>query len=183
MKITEVKVKPMRDKRDKLLAFASITIDDAFVIRELKIIKGAKGVFVAMPSRKVTDKCPECGCKNHIRARFCNDCGRRIDDGKKETSMKEKFHVDVAHPINSECREQIQKRVMEAYRNETERDSEEASDENPAHDDTDDMPERPEQDVDAIEDDDVEEDTGRQNDNSDEDEPEKKSRFGFGIFS
>ncbi len=173
----------MRDKRDKLLAFASITIDDAFVVKELKIIKGAKGIFVAMPSRKVTEKCPECGCKNHIRARFCNDCGRRIDDGKKDATMKEKFHVDVAHPINSECREQIQKRVMEAYEKEADFDSQE--DDSPVDEDIDDKYEHVEQDQDedVVENaDDIDEDTGQQNDENDG-EPEKKSRFGFGIFS
>jgi stage V sporulation protein G len=53
MKITEIRVS-LRDD-NKLKAFASITLDDCFVIRGLKIIEGAKGVFVAMPSRKRPD--------------------------------------------------------------------------------------------------------------------------------
>ena len=53
MDITEIRVS-LRDD-NKLKAFASITLDNCFVIRGLKIIEGAKGVFVAMPSRKRPD--------------------------------------------------------------------------------------------------------------------------------
>ena len=53
MEITEIRIS-LRDD-NKLKAFASITIDNCFVIRGLKIIEGAKGMFVAMPSRKRPD--------------------------------------------------------------------------------------------------------------------------------
>lgn len=53
MKITEVRV-TLRDD-EKLKAFVSITLDNCFVIRGLKIIKGHRGMFVAMPSRKRPD--------------------------------------------------------------------------------------------------------------------------------
>jgi len=51
MNITEVKVFPVNE--DRLKAYVSITIDDCFVIRDLKIINGHTGLFVAMPSRKL----------------------------------------------------------------------------------------------------------------------------------
>ena len=75
MEITEVRIKLMEDNsgsNERLQAFCSITFDDMFVIRDLKIIEGAKGFFVAMPSRKLTDRCHHCGTKNHLRSRFCN---------------------------------------------------------------------------------------------------------------
>jgi len=53
MEITEIRIS-LRDD-NKLKAFASITLDNCFVIRGLKIIEGAKGTFVAMPSRKRPD--------------------------------------------------------------------------------------------------------------------------------
>ncbi|MBX9768195.1 MAG: septation regulator SpoVG [Bdellovibrionales bacterium] len=53
MKITEVKVFPVNE--DRLKAYVSITIDDCFVIRDLKIINGTGGLFVAMPSKKRKD--------------------------------------------------------------------------------------------------------------------------------
>ena len=53
MEITEVRIS-LRDD-DKLKAFASITFDDSFVIRGLKIIEGGQGTFVAMPSRRRND--------------------------------------------------------------------------------------------------------------------------------
>ena len=53
MEITEVRVFPVRDNR--LRAYVSITIDGCFVIRDLKIIEGDKGLFVAMPARRRQD--------------------------------------------------------------------------------------------------------------------------------
>ena len=53
MKITEVKVFPVNE--DRLKAYVSITIDDSFVVRDLKVIQGTGGLFVAMPSKKRKD--------------------------------------------------------------------------------------------------------------------------------
>ena len=75
MEITEVRVKLMEEPGERLQAFCSITFDDAFVVRDLKIIEGTTGPFVAMPSRKLATHCPQCGYKNHLRAAYCNQCG------------------------------------------------------------------------------------------------------------
>ncbi len=53
MEITEVKVYPVNEER--LKAYATITIDNCFVIRDLKVILGHEGLFVAMPSKKRKD--------------------------------------------------------------------------------------------------------------------------------
>jgi stage V sporulation protein G len=89
----------------------------------LKIIEGTKGSFVAMPSRKLTDRCPQCGCKNHLRARFCNQCGGRLveDRAPRDNDGRAKLHADIAHPINSACREVVQGAVLKAYQEERER--------------------------------------------------------------
>ncbi len=120
MKITEVRIKLMDDPHDRLQAFCSITFDSCFVIRDLKIIQGTKGPFVAMPSRKLTDRCPRCYCKNHLRAMYCNQCGARLDDERaiKDSEGRAKLYADIAHPINSECREMIQQHVLESFEEE-----------------------------------------------------------------
>src|SRR5919201_5431940 len=95
----------------------------SFVVRDLKIIEGTKGVFVAMPSRKLTDRCGRCGGKNHLRARFCNQCGSRLDDQRalRAADGRAKLHADIAHPIHSAAREQVQAAVDRAYPEEMER--------------------------------------------------------------
>jgi len=120
VEITEAKIKLMPSRTDRLQAFCTITIDNDFVIRDIKIIEGAKGAFVAMPSRKLTDKCPKCGGKNHLRARHCNDCGGPLDENRatRDKRGRAKLHADIAHPINSACRERIQKKILEAYEQE-----------------------------------------------------------------
>lgn len=55
MNITDVKVFPVQKEDEKLKAFATITFDDCFVVRDLKIIQGGSGLFIAMPSRKKKD--------------------------------------------------------------------------------------------------------------------------------
>jgi stage V sporulation protein G len=118
--ITEVRVKLMEEPGERLQAFCSITFDDAFVVRDLKIIEGTTGPFVAMPSRKLTAHCPLCGCKNHLRAAHCNQCGGRLKEpvSSKDDDGRAKLYADIAHPINSACREMIQQRVIQAFEEE-----------------------------------------------------------------
>ena len=169
MEITEVRIKLMAEGNDKLRAFCSITIDNDFVVRDLKVIEGSRGPFVAMPSRKLTERCPRCKAKNHYRAFYCNDCGNRLSRNShgsshggsshggsshggsshggsshdsappargfhdsargrfhdsargSHDSPRVKLHADIAHPINSRCRELIQARILEGYYAELER--------------------------------------------------------------
>jgi stage V sporulation protein G len=123
--ITEVRIKLMEDhnENERLQAFCSVTFDNAFVVRDLKIIEGTKGSFVAMPSRKLTDRCGQCSSKNHLRARYCNQCGHKLDEDRatRDADGRAKLHADIAHPINSACREVIQTAVIKAFQEEKER--------------------------------------------------------------
>ncbi|HBU36773.1 MAG TPA: stage V sporulation protein G, partial [Planctomycetaceae bacterium] len=78
MEITEVRIKLVERTTERLMAFCSITIDDAFVIRDLKLIGGPRGLFVAMQSRKLCIHCRRCSSKNPLKAAFCNACGDKI---------------------------------------------------------------------------------------------------------
>ena len=80
MSITDVRVRKIA-KESKMRAIVSITIDDVFVVHDIKVIEGEKGLFIAMPSKKASD-------------------------GE---------YRDIAHPINSETREKIQRIILEAY--------------------------------------------------------------------
>ena len=123
MVITEVRIKLVEENNERLQAFCSVTFDNAFVVRDLKIIEGTKGSFVAMPSRKLTDRCGSCGCKNHLRARYCNQCGHKLDENRaiRDADGRAKLHADIAHPINSASREMIQSAIIRAYQEEKER--------------------------------------------------------------
>ncbi len=119
MKVTNVSVKLSPQGGDRLKAFCTMTLDGEFVVRDLKIIDGTNGLFVAMPSRKLTDHCPKCGGKNHLRAKFCNDCGAKLQENRvSDEDVQGKLHADIAHPINSECRARLQEVILEAYRQE-----------------------------------------------------------------
>ncbi len=118
MEITEVRVRLRNDTGKKLKAYATITFDHEFVVRDVKVIEGKKGLFVAMPSRKLRESCPECRFSNEIRNKFCSQCGHRLEipprpsEGSGEAKSE---HRDLAHPITSQAREYIQEKVLEAY--------------------------------------------------------------------
>lgn len=80
MQITDVRVRKV-NKEGKMKAVVSITLDNEFVVHDIKVIEGEKGLFIAMPSR-------------------------RAGDGE---------YRDIAHPINSDTREKIQKIILERY--------------------------------------------------------------------
>lgn len=87
LRVTGVMIRPFTSEDEKLRGFATIVLNDAFVVKDLKIIEGNNGRFVAMPSR-------------------------RGKDGV--------FH-DIAHPLNQEVREIIEKAVLKAFEEEMQR--------------------------------------------------------------
>jgi stage V sporulation protein G len=117
MELTEIRIKLIELSDDRLQAFCSITIDNCFVIRDLKIIEGPSGPFVAMPSRKIMAHCPRCRTKNHVRAAFCNQCGVKLHNPEwgRNVEQRGKLYADIAHPINSEAREMLQRAVIEGF--------------------------------------------------------------------
>ena len=80
MQVTDVRVRRV-EKEGKMKAIVSITLDNEFVIHDIKVIEGEKGLFIAMPSKKALD-------------------------GE---------YRDIAHPINSDTRDRIQKLILEKY--------------------------------------------------------------------
>lgn len=123
MEITEVRIFLKEGPDKKLKAYATLTFDDCFVVRNVKVIQGNKGLFVAMPSRKVRESCPKCNYKNATRSRFCNQCGASLPPPQppmqqSPSAVRQSEHRDIAHPITLECRELIQKKVLAAYEGE-----------------------------------------------------------------
>lgn len=122
MDITEVRIFLKEGANNKLRAYATITIDNAFVVRNIKIIEGKTGLFIAMPSRKIKDSCPKCGHKNVVRSKFCNECGAQLPVASQtvatpeaEHDLRQSEHKDIAHPITVQAREYIQKKILDAY--------------------------------------------------------------------
>ena len=141
MHLTEVRIKlcqaneresasppgPRPATSGRLRAYCTLTFDDTFVIRDVKLIEGHDGLFLAMPSRKLSDHCPYCGEKNHLRARYCNQCGHRLGENRAlrsanpNSTARFKLHADIAHPINAQCRQWIEQDVFLAFQRELER--------------------------------------------------------------
>lgn len=117
MEITEVRVFPKEGQDRKLKAYVTVTLDYAFVVRNIKIIEGKGHVFIAMPSRKLRFPCPQCTFKNEIESHFCNKCGAALPLVREEDLQDDAKlnHRDIAHPITKEFREYLQSKVLEAY--------------------------------------------------------------------
>ncbi|MBU2541803.1 MAG: septation protein SpoVG family protein [Candidatus Omnitrophica bacterium] len=118
MEITETRIFLKESPDKKLKAYATVTFDNAFVVRNIKVIEGNSGLFIAMPSRKIKYLCPKCSFRNEARAKFCNQCGGQVPDVSRAQSPQartESEHRDIAHPITQSFREYLQKKVLDAY--------------------------------------------------------------------
>lgn len=117
--VSEVRIKLLEGPagRARLLGFAAIILNGAMAVRDLKIVDSDGVRFLAMPSRKLCDRCPHCGAKGLLSARFCHDCGRALESHRatRDERGREKLHADVAHPINRRCREMIGAAVLAAH--------------------------------------------------------------------
>ena len=89
MNITDVRVRKVA-KEGKMKAVVSITIDDEFVVHDIKVIEGEKGLFIAMPSKGLFIAMPS----------------RKATDGE---------YRDIAHPINSATRDRIQTIILDKF--------------------------------------------------------------------
>jgi len=127
MQLSEIRINLAGPGGGRLKAFCSLTFDNTFVVRDVKLVEGNDGLFLAMPSRKLCDHCPRCRDKNHLRARFCNNCGTKLDENRHSRGQlsngpaRIKLHADIAHPINADARLQIERRVLAAYQEEVEK--------------------------------------------------------------
>lgn len=117
MKITEVRVFSKEGQDKKLKAYATVTFDQSFVVRNIKVIQGANGVFIAMPSRKMKYPCPRCNFKNEVGSKYCNQCGAELKPASEEDLARDAKaeHRDIAHPITQEFRDYLQSEVLRAY--------------------------------------------------------------------
>lgn len=117
MQITKVTI-DLVDRDPKLLAYADIVFDDSFIVFGIRLVKMTSGdILIAMPSRPINDHCPRCQRRNPIVAQYCNECGRKLEDGRAEKTDNGKtmaYH-DVCHPVNNETRLMIRQVVLEAY--------------------------------------------------------------------
>ncbi len=115
MEITETRISHIENPNSRLRAYASITFDNVFVVRDIRIIEGKNGLFIAMPSKRMQRSCTKCGFKNPTTNRYCGSCGQNIEiNGGLQTPVALQY-VDLAHPISTEFRDYLQQRVLEAY--------------------------------------------------------------------
>jgi stage V sporulation protein G len=121
MEITEVRISLIEREGKRLKAYATVTFDNSFVVRNIKVVEGNNGLFVAMPARKLKQFCPRCGKKIDVGSRYCNHCGVQTPLPPKDTGVnRQATHQDLAHPINQEFRDYLQSKVLDAYYTEKE---------------------------------------------------------------
>ncbi len=93
MEITEVRVYPVTRPDERLLAYATLTFDDEFVVRDLRIIRGNGGVFVAMPSRKRQD-----GTYSDVAHPLRPELRKKIED-----QVLQAYHAEIAKPHSEQA--------------------------------------------------------------------------------
>jgi len=124
MEITEIRVFLKEGQDKKLKAYTTVTFDNCFVVRNIKVIQGSSALFIAMPSRKLKTSCPKCHFKNEAGSKFCNQCGTGLPANAGEDSAvrdAKAEHRDIAHPITQQFRDYLQVKILEAYQAESEK--------------------------------------------------------------
>ena len=120
MEVTEVRISLRPQESKRLKAYATVTFDNSFVVRNIKVVEGNQGLFVAMPARKMKQFCPRCGKKVDIGSKYCNWCGVQLPPPPKDLANRGAIHQDLAHPINQEFRDYLQSKILDAYYREKE---------------------------------------------------------------
>lgn len=117
MQISDVRIKLVGQAQGRLQAYCSVTFDNEFVVRDLKVIRGPQGLFVAMPCRRPSVRCSGCLVRVDARGRFCTYCGVRIEQDGRGVDPGDTPRVgnDIAHPINAACRARLEAAVLAAY--------------------------------------------------------------------
>ena len=119
MEITEIRVFIKEGQDKKLKAYTTVTFDNAFVVRNIKVIQGSNGLFIAMPSRKVKHSCTKCNFKTEAGSKFCNKCGAALPMHEPQQPLDTKAeHRDIAHPITKDFREYLQSKILDTYKKE-----------------------------------------------------------------
>ena len=139
MEITEVRVAlresltpsgaaEARPGERRLKGYATVTFDRCFVVRNIKIIDGKNGLFVAMPSQKPKVVCTRCHAKVDAGGRCCVQCGAPLSrpaepphgaetrtGSESGEGTETQTHRDIAHPITVEFRQYLEEKVLAAY--------------------------------------------------------------------
>jgi len=93
MEITSVWVRKNKNEESRLKAWVTVTLDDCFIIRDIRVVEGKNGLFVQMPSKRVN----------------------RAPKEEVETEEKVSNYVDIVHPINSETRTKFEEAIFAEY--------------------------------------------------------------------
>lgn len=111
MKITEISVKPTQNPHEGVLAYCKLVFDNELAVKDIKIMDVRGRVFIAMPAKKITQHCTECGHKNALIDHFCASCGI----AREVAQDVERCFQDLTHPINPSFRAYVEETIMEEY--------------------------------------------------------------------
>ena len=110
MIITNIRFHHLKNKDQRLLAYASVTFDDCFVVHDVMLLKRGDGILVILPGKRCKYPCPSCQRKCDFDSAFCKFCGANFP----KITVNDTF-IDIAHPINKEFRQYFDSVVIEKY--------------------------------------------------------------------
>lgn len=101
--------------RNRLLAWVKVVINNSWVVKDIRIVRGSQRILVAMPSTYVQDYCPFCNRQNRVEANYCNWCGCQLDSQRAYCGEGVTLVKDLFHPLNNETRMAFEELVLNAY--------------------------------------------------------------------
>ena len=109
MQITDIRFHLPQHTEQRLLAYATITFDECFVVHDIRLLRRGDGILVVLPSKRFRYPCPQCSRKCDFDSQFCKHCGANFKAVVNETFS------DIAHPINKEFRHYFDSTIIERF--------------------------------------------------------------------
>jgi stage V sporulation protein G len=124
--ITEVHMQLEGRAESKVRAYATVVLDDCFVVHDLKVLDLRGRLVTVMPQRPSRDLCPKCSAKNDLHFGYCHHCGTYLGSDRikiEPDGERSPKRFDVAHPISRSCRALFDEAIFTEYRRIMERTS------------------------------------------------------------
>lgn len=114
LEITDIRMvrEEKNSSRNAVIAYVTITLNDQFLIKNIRLIRHSDRLVIGMPNREKIRDCPHCSIRNAQSNRYCHQCGTPLEKVKIDYSA----YVDIVHPTKQTFREYLERVIIEEYK-------------------------------------------------------------------
>lgn len=119
MKITQIRLTLAPSSDAPVLAYCNVSFDEQLVVHDVRLIGRGHEYLVAMPNRVRSEPCDRCLTKITVASKYCLQCGSPQSESLRHTEVSRGKFLDIAHPLTSEFRKELEQQIVERYQQAT----------------------------------------------------------------